>query len=724
MKVRDLKDHYEGASVVKTTQCPRCAEEGKDRSGDNAAHYEDGGIYCFSIETRILTDKGVLPISDLLTLPTKVINGDGEWEETQFKYYADQPIMLLTLSLGEVSKVIETTVNHRWFIEGEPDQFFTTEMLQSGDKLISPLADKGLWEVVSTELTDRVEPVYCCETSTQSFTLEDYILTGNCWARHGIIKLSDTYKAKHLLETKQEDINEGNSFEPEYWENLIEATTSKPRGYRNLTEKTCDKYGVRHSVSETTGEVIRQYYPITKDANLVGVRWRDDKKKFYRRGEVGSTCDLFGQSGFLHTPSKRIIIASGEIDTLTLYQVVSGQSEAKGFGEIPVVCTTVGEGGYKQIQRQFEWLNTFERIVICPDQDDAGLKHLHALVKYLPREKIYVMNLPRGYKDANDMLKDGKTAALTDCYFKASSYSPSGIVGSDVLFHDLYDFEEKAKLTFPPFLKNVEEEMLMGGLEFPAIFNIVAPSGCGKSTILNEIIYHWIMEEHYKVGILALESTRKEFAKLLASRHMHRKLAMLKQVERQTLLEDSIQQNENLFFTEEGLPRFYFMEELDGDIKRIKELIEHLILSCDCKIVVIDPLQDLFAGLDNKDEEEFLGWLKLIVKRYEIIIVCINHIRKQDGKTDQNKMYNESEIMGSSTIIKSSFLTLLLNRNKYLGRDDPNSNVTQVMISKNRQTGLTGPCNSLYYDNTTHLLYDLNTYKELHPEVFQEETTY
>lgn len=582
---KQLEEHYSKSRPIKKTRCPKCEKEGKDRSGDNAVHYEDGGVYC--------------------------------------------------------------------------------------------------------------------------------------WARHGLLSMSETYKKYKKVEFEyKEDVNMGNDFSPEYWDNLVENTTPNPNGFRKLHKEVCEKYGVMHEINPETGKVRFQYYPITKNNDLCGVRWRDMNKDFFRRGEVGMDCDLFGQVAFQNNNSRRIIIACGEIDTMTLYQVVSLKSIRDGYGEIPVVCTTIGEGGYKQLQKQYKWLDTFDKIIVCPDNDDAGQTHLHQLVKYLPKGKVHIMALPKGYKDPNQMLEEGKDKELLNSFIKAYLYSPSGIVGSDVLFHDLYDFTDKPRLTFPNFMSYIQNEMLLGGLEFPCIFNIVAPSGIGKSTILNEIVYHWIMETEYTVGILALESTRKEFARLLASRHLQRKLALCDQLERQSLLEATVDHNRELFFREDDSLRFYFMEELDGDIKRIKELIEQLIIACDSKIIVIDPLQDLFAGISNDEQEEFLGWLKTMVKRYEIIFVCVNHIRKQDGKTDQNKMYMESEIMGSSTIIKSSFFTLLLNRNKYLSKDDPMANVTNLMVSKNRQTGLTGPANPLYYDNNLHLMYDLEEYKAIYPEKF------
>lgn len=543
-----------------------------------------------------------------------------------------------------------------------------------------------------------------------------------CYSTHGIIKYSDTFKAIKNAAANTEPLDVGGALTELTWSRIEANSSISPRGHRSLTKATCDKYGVRHTF-DSEGKVIMQYYPITKNNDMVGIRWRDDEKRFYKIGEVGMTCDLFGMSSFYSAKSNSVVIAAGEIDTLSMYQILSDYYKNRGY-EVPVVCTTTGEGSFKQIQKHYNWFNDFDKIIVVPDQDEAGEAALHKLAKVLPHNKLYVMRLPKGINDVNDALVAGHGAKLLDLYFKASRYSPSGILGSDTLFHNLYTFENENVLTLPDFLHKMQTDYLAGGIIFPSLVNIVAPSGIGKSTILNEIIYHWIFKEPYTLGVLALESTDREFSKLLSSRHLNRKLTGMDQASSEEFLNSHKDFNRELFFTEDGDPRFYFMEELDGDVARIQELILTMILQCNCKVIVIDPLQDLFAGLSNEDQEVFLGWLKMIIKRYDLIIVCVNHIRKQDSKTDQTKMYTESEIMGSSTIIKSSFLTLLLNRNKYLDKDDYRSNVTSIVISKNRGTGLTGPCPSLYYDRNTHRLYDLDDYKKEFPDLFGENEDY
>lgn len=230
----------------------------------------------------------------------------------------------------------------------------------------------------------------------------------------------------------------------------------------------------------------------------------------------------------------------------------------------------------------------------------------------------------------------------------------------------------------------------------------------------------------YMLGILSLEADRSEYSNVIASRHMGVKLNLLEDEEALSLLQlpENVAARHNLWFKEDGSPRFYMMEERDGKLDNIKKLIEQLIIACGCKIIVIDPIQDLFAGLSISDQEEFSAWLKITIKAYDVCFVCINHIRKsQGGGVDAR--YSEQEVKGSSTLIQSSFLTILLNREK-----DPDPTLSELQqkiltstmthrVSKNRATGLTGDGGNLFYDNTTHTLYSLDSYKEQNPEMFE-----
>lgn len=58
-----------------------------------------------------------------------------------------------------------------------PASFFVTNKGRTSKAKYS----KNRYRICNVEDTDIVEEVYCCQTSTHSFALEGFILTGNCW---------------------------------------------------------------------------------------------------------------------------------------------------------------------------------------------------------------------------------------------------------------------------------------------------------------------------------------------------------------------------------------------------------------------------------------------------------------------------------------------------------------------------------------------------------------
>lgn len=295
--------------------------------------------------------------------------------------------------------------------------------------------------------------------------------SAHCWSckytRASTNFKKETYQDRYIYE-----IQMAGEFTIDMWKTFKQSTGTDPKGWCALSEEACSKYGVRHQYDEK-GNVTFQYYPITKNNDLVGLKWRSVDKKWNNKGEADSSCDLFGQVSFLSSTSKNVILSSGEKDAISIYQMLEPYYKSKGWDTPPVVCSVVGEGGYKQYQNHYEWLDKFEKIIICPDNDEPGIEHLHKLVKVLPRNKVYIMDLP--YKDANECLQKGKTKGVLDGSFRPRSYTPSGIVGSDVLKQALLDGIRKTKIPLPPFLAQLQE-MLRGGIRIPSIVNIVGPT--------------------------------------------------------------------------------------------------------------------------------------------------------------------------------------------------------------------------------------------------------
>ena len=166
--------------------CPFC-EDFNSRTPGCSLNDVSGLFHCFAAGTMVLTRDGARPIETLLDAPVEILNGDGCWEEVQFKSYGRQRLWEVTLSSDNRLKTIWTTQKHRWMVRGiEGD--VVTEDLKPGMRLVEvrpesqPASDDYPGhEVQAVRPTGEVEEVYCCQTSTASFVLDGYILTGNCF---------------------------------------------------------------------------------------------------------------------------------------------------------------------------------------------------------------------------------------------------------------------------------------------------------------------------------------------------------------------------------------------------------------------------------------------------------------------------------------------------------------------------------------------------------------
>lgn len=269
-------------------------------------------------------------------------------------------------------------------------------------------------------------------------------------------------------------------FSEESKQKIKDSTSTKGKGYRGLDDKITGPFGVRYEYDESTGAVAKQYYPVTIKGELSGYKIRKHPKSFLSVGETGKVCDLFGQFKF-KTGGKYVLICGGEVDQLSAYQMLREYQLSKSGGEdyapIAVVSPTIGENCKKQIQKQYDFLNQFERIVVGFDNDEAGRKATEDVIDVLPRGKVWIANW--SYKDPNEYLVNGKSREFIRDFYNAEKHTPAGVIASDKIFEEVLKRAESDKLPFAPFLDGLNE-MLAGGITYGFIVNILAGSGCGK----------------------------------------------------------------------------------------------------------------------------------------------------------------------------------------------------------------------------------------------------
>jgi KaiC/GvpD/RAD55 family RecA-like ATPase len=544
---------------------------------------------------------------------------------------------------------------------------------------------------------------------------------GYCYSCNKSI-LSDERKAELGLDAEddyEEEVVTREKITPEENERIKARTGTDGKGYRGITKEINTFFGVRYEYDEATGEPIKQYVPTTINGELCGYRTRKFPKDFsHPIGQVGKECDMVFQFRF-KTHTKTCIISGGETKALNTYRMLYEHQVARGktdYETVAVVCSTLGESGaHKQVQAQYAFFEQFDRVLVCMDQDEAGIKATEEIVKVLPKGKAWVLKMR--YKDADEYVEKGKQQEFINDYYAAKKYVPHGVTASTDISEKMREFLMKPRLSFPPYLHKLQKK-LRGGLPV-CIFNILSASGTGKSTHVDAMTLHWIMNENKLVGIVPMETCEGEYGVNLLSSYAEVKMNLFETVDERLAFidrEDTKALERELFYKEDGNPRFYI---LDAEAETLKDRVEYLIVSLECKIIIIDPIQDVFDMLGEDEQAKFMGWMKGWMKK-GITFVNVNHSRKSGQGQKANSKgadLSEEDMMGHSSIFKSGGVNLILMRNKE-AEDEVEKNTTFMKLTKARGVGDTGIVGKYYYEMEKHKIHDLDDWLTANPQHF------
>lgn len=527
--------------------------------------------------------------------------------------------------------------------------------------------------------------------------------------------LGQNSKVKSI--SKKEDMEIKPSTKPAITEEenkAIKAETSHAaRGFRGIRDDIYTMFGVRHAFDEETGEVCEQYYPVTQEGQLSGYKIREVPKNFRSKGRTGADCDLFMAFKF-NRGGKYVIITEGEIDSLSAYQMLKDYNSKRGSDfEIAVVSPTTGANSKKQIAANYRFLDQFDQVIISYDNDKAGSEAAEEIVRYLPKGKVKIMQMR--YKDANEYLQKNKESEFISDFYNSKTYTPAGVVGSSQLYERLLESVQTKKIPLPPFMAKLDE--MLGSIELGTIGVCAAGSGAAKTTVANELIYYWLFNSPYKVGVVSLELTCGQYAQAMLSRHIENKISNIKDPEEKLkyLRQDRIKEKaDELFKTPDGQDRFMIIDERDGSIEVLQDKIEEMVISCGVRVIILDPISDLFDGLPLEAQANLMKWQKSIVKNYNCTFINIAHIRKGSSNKESastGAFVPEEAVIGASQQVKSASWVIMLQRDKY-AEDELVRNCTHIMLTKNRSNGVTGKAGSMYYCNKTHRLYDFDQWFE------------
>ena len=479
---------------------------------------------------------------------------------------------------------------------------------------------------------------------------------------------------------------------------------------RSISQETAQKYGVK-VMYNADGTIAQHLYPFYINGELSAIKTRYVKdKRFTFEGTIQDT-GLFGQNLFKEG-GKYITVTEGECDAMATYEMLGSKW--------PVVSIKRGaSSAVKDIKESIEYIESFENVILCFDKDKAGIENAKKVASIIQPRKCRIINLPNGYKDANDMLIKNKHQEFVKAWWDAQMFTPSGIIRVSEKENEFFDRPKKESVPFP--YHGLNKKLI--GMRQGELVTITGGTGLGKSSVTREI-EHWLTKKtEDNVGIIALEEDWRRTVDGILSIEANARLYI-----------DNIREE----FTPETLRTMYqkvfgkdkvFIHAHFGtnSIDDIFSKLRYLIVGCDCKWVVVDHLHMLVTALSENDErrgiDNIMTRLRSMVEETGAGIILVSHLRRVDGnKGHENGIQvNLSHLRGSNSIAQLSDCVIALERNQQ-SDDEREARTTRLRVLKSRYTGDVGLACALLYDKDTGRLTefdeeDFSGIDELEPDI-------
>lgn len=442
---------------------------------------------------------------------------------------------------------------------------------------------------------------------------------------------------------------------------------------RGLTKAVAEKYKALTS----NGKVNLIY---TLDGKPTGFKERSLAEKTFKFNG-NAQADLFGQAAF-SKGGKSVTITEGEFDAMAAYQML--------FMSEPCVSVINGaSGAVKDCKRNYEWLDSFEKINICFDSDKAGQEAALAVAELFDPRKVRLVKMT--LKDPNDYISQAREREFIDSHKKAGPFTPDGIISGV----DLYDL-----VSTPPNYDCVPYPFdglndMTKGLRTGELITFVAGTGVGKTQVMREILYNLIQQGTGNVGTLFLEEPIRDTGLGVMSLHAG-KFFHLPDTQYTT------EEFDAAYESTLGTGRVYLYDSFGSNtVERIISMVRYLARSCDCKFIILDHISIVVSD-HAKDErkalDEIVTKLKTLTVELDICLLMVSHLNRDKNRKppEEGGTINLQDIRGTAGIGQLSNIIIALERNTQ-AEDDIERNTTKVRVIKNRFTGETGIADSLLY---------------------------
>lgn len=452
---------------------------------------------------------------------------------------------------------------------------------------------------------------------------------------------------------------------------------------RNIDSLAVNKYKVTvNTAKDNPVEAVFPRFNQVGDhvANLI----RYEEKGFSIEGDIKGA-QLFGQPEF-PAGGRSITITEGYYDTLAAFELTGTR--------YPNVGVQSASSAKKEVVDNFEYLNSFDNIILNFDSDKPGQDAAKQCAILFAPGKVRILTLQKG-KDANEYLMNGWSKDYVNEWHRAAPFMPDGLITGDdeKLKDEVLNYVEPRSVPYPWNGLNYK----MFGIRTSELVLIMADTGIGKTSVFKEWEYALLNNEELKregvgVGFLHLEEPKRDLAIGLMSIHKN-KPYHFPDVER-TKEEMSKAYDEVM-----NSGRIVIWDHFgSNDIDVVLAKIRHMA-AMGCKYIFLDHLSIIVSdqsGDERKQLDEISTKIKTLTMELDIAVFCVIHTNRQ------------GEARGSAGPEQVANMIMRLERDKK-ELNEWRRNVTRITVEKNRKFGRTGPACYLFYNEVTGRLEELDS---------------
>lgn len=493
---------------------------------------------------------------------------------------------------------------------------------------------------------------------------------------------------------------------------------------RGISAETLDYFDIRSDEHENA-------VFITYDLNDVAtvVKYKPSHKPDKSKGESkcwfqknASKDDLLFNMNRINT-AEPLLVCEGEADALT----------AREAGYSNVVTPLNGAGSFNWVERCWAFLEQFDTIILCSDNDEPGAKMRNELIYRLGSWRCRIVEVPTSVtwedgkeypvNDLNDMLLTyGKDAVL-----KAIINAKETPVKSVVDFADVTELELSQMDGIETGLESLDAELYK--LYYGTVTLVSGAPAAGKSSLINSIIAN-AMEEGVKCWLFS-----KEMPVYITRAWLNLQLCgqrnIVKYEDAKGRVFWNVRPNIKPKLDQWARGKLYmYKDDESTEVDDIINSMTECTRKFGTKLLVIDNL--MCVSLHNtegelKAQKDFIVKLVSFAIRYNVAVILIAHPRKRPPGAPSEMDVSLQDISGSSDLGNMAHRSISLRRITEREREQNESKFAKynvkITITKDRLLGRSADTAiGVYYDVPSRRFF--TNYKEFARQYGWDATVY